>query len=108
MEETKNIRSVSHNNYSRRMSEMTDYLRGKHIQRVNRKCPLLAAGGRDRRIDIFSNSLEHIFSLYGHKGEIRCLATQEESRILASGSEDKSIKWDSYKYIYIYINLFAY
>ena len=80
--------------YLRIVPRLAFYLKNKYISAIFKyKCPLFAAGGENGRINLFSNSLEHmgtfvdkwgIESLYGisHK-------------ILASGSTDKNIKiWD--------------
>ena len=70
------------------------YLKNKNISNIfKHKCASLAVTG-GRRIYLFSNSLEEMGSLSGHKGEISCLSIIR-NRILASGSEDMNIKmWE--------------
>ena len=99
MEEIKAIPRGSNKKYERIMGEMTYYFRSKHIQAVcKNKSPMFAVGGDDGRGEIFSNSLEHMGSLYGHEEDIWCLATFPNSPVLASGSWDKTIKiWNIYQ-----------
>ena len=95
MEESKAKKKQTIQVYSKIMSKITYYLRSKHINSMfNMKRGLLAAGGKSKRIDIFSNSLEHMASLHGHKDIIYCLEALSDI-MLASGSEDRTIKiWD--------------
>ena len=81
--------------YVRVVSGIIYYLKKKNTGAICKyKCPLFAAGGDEGRIELLSNSLEHMGSLCGHKKFIDCLSTLS-SIILASGSKDKSIKiWD--------------
>ena len=87
--------SLSENNYSRIVSEMGAYLGTKGTPEIfKRKCILFASGGNANKINIFSNSLELAYVLNGHKNIIWCL-TAISPTMLASGSEDKTIKiWD--------------
>ena len=85
--------------------ENTEYLRivpiiGKYIK--NRKIPpifkykhpIFASTGYEGRIHLFSNSLEHMGTLSGHKKCINCLCAMSH-KILASGSRNDNIKiWD--------------
>ena len=68
------------------------YMKSKNISRIfKEKCPIFAAGGYEKIINLFSNSLEHMGYFSGHKLWISCLCTIS-NKILASGSGDKSIK----------------
>ena len=68
------------------------YVKSKNISRIfKEKCPLLAAGGYEKIINLFSNSLEHMGYFSGHKHWILCLCPISDI-ILASGSVDKTIK----------------
>ena len=81
--------------HERIISRIGYYMKSKNIARIFKgKHPLLAAAGDEERINIFSNSLEHMIDCFGHKGGIWCLCSLPYN-ILASGSEDKTIKiWD--------------
>ena len=81
--------------YMRIVPRIAYYLKKKNIRGIFKyKCPLFAAGGWDRRIYLFSNSLEHIGTFVEHKGSIYSLCGIS-NKILASGSMDKKIKiWD--------------
>ena len=80
--------------YLRIASQIAYYFKGKRIQRICKtKCELFAAaGGDDHKISIFSNSLEHMGSLCGHKFPIKCLTSLPNSSLLASGSSDGTTK----------------
>ena len=104
IKEPKNIKSPSHINiYLRIVPRIAFYLKNKNISAIFKyKCPLFAAaGGVNGRIYLFSNSLEHMSTLRGHKGSIHSLCGISH-KILASGSEDKNIKiWDIEKRVII-------
>ena len=105
--EERNIQiNLKYEEYIKVSSEMGYYLRGTGIPDIlkNIKCGLLAAGGGSNKIDIFSNSLEHLSTLCGHKEGILCLSSLLLKR-LASGSKDKTVKvWDLSKKKAIYIS----
>ena len=94
MEEREDKQNIS--KYVRIISRTTYYFKSRDIQNICKtKCALFAADGGNSNICIFSNSLEHMNSIYGHEDGIRCLASLPNSSILASGSLDKNIKiWD--------------
>ena len=95
MEERKEISTVSKKNSLRVFPRIIYYLRNKRLSLLfkNKKHPLLASGWGER-IFLFSNSLEHISSIYGHKLTISCLTTISDT-LLVSGSFDNTIKlWD--------------
>ena len=78
--------------YLRIIPRIAYYLKSKNIARIfKEKCPIFAAGRDEGRIDLFSNSLEHMGYFSGHKECIWCLCSIS-SKILASGSWDKTIK----------------
>ena len=89
------IRNKEYEEYMRVVPGIGYYMRSKNIPAICKfKCPSFAAGGGNRRIYLFANSLEEMGSLSGHKGHISCLCAFS-NRILASGSEDSIIKiWD--------------
>ena len=90
MEEEKGI--VNKEEYERVAPRIGYYMKSKNIARIfKEKCPIFAAGGRQKIINLFSNSLEHMGYFSGHIALIRCLCPIS-SIILASGSEDRSIK----------------
>ena len=95
MEEGQIIEIVQNEEYMRAIPGIGYYLRSKNIPAICKyKCPSFAAGGGNRRIYLFANSLEYMGSLSGHKGHISCLCAFS-NRILASGSVHSIIKiWD--------------
>ena len=90
MKEEKTL--VNKEDYERITPRIAYYIKNKNITRIlKKKCPLFAAGGNEWIINLFSNSLEYMGYFSGHKGRIQCLCTVS-SNILASGSDDKTIK----------------
>ena len=86
MEEAKGI--VTKEYYEKVTTIIAYYMKSKNIARIfKKKCPLFAAGGYEERINLFSNSLEHMGYFSGHKEWIRCLCAIS-NKILASGSGD--------------------
>ena len=78
--------------YERVTPRIGYYMKCNNIARIfKEKCPIFAAGGHEWRIDLFSNSLEHMGYFSGHKYLIWCLCSISNI-ILASGSWDKTIK----------------
>ena len=78
--------------YLRIIPRIAYYLKSNNIARIfKEKCPIFAAGGDGGRINLFSNSLEHMGYFSGHINWIRCLCSIS-NKILASGSDDKTIK----------------
>ena len=98
MEESKYIGTIINKEYLRIVPRMSYYLKSKNIAGIFKyKCLLFAAGGYNGEIELFSNSLEYMGSLCGHKEPILCLCAFP-NKILASGSYDKNIKiWDTEK-----------
>ena len=89
MEEEK---TVVNKEYERIIPRIGYYMKSKNIARIfKRRCPLFAAGGRQKIINLFSNSLEHMGCFSGHKDCISCLCAIP-NKILASGSVDITIK----------------
>ena len=89
MEEEKAV--VNKEEYERIISRMGYYMKNKNIARIfKEKCPIFAAGG-DGRINLFSNSLEHMGYFFGHKEQIWCLCAIS-NKILGSGSGEETIK----------------
>ena len=90
MEEEKGV--VNKKEYERVTPRIGYYMKSKNIARIiKEKCPIFAAGGDEKIINLFSNSLEHMGYFSGHKHWIRCLCAIS-NKILASGSGDKNIK----------------
>ena len=90
MEEEKAI--VNKEKYERITARIGYYAKNKNIARIlKEKCPIIAAGGEEKIINLFTNSLEQMGYFSGHKSGIRCLCPISNI-ILASGSEDKTIK----------------
>ena len=90
MEEEKEI--INKEKYDRITSRIGYYIKSKNIaRRFKEKCPIFAAGGLQKIINLFSNSLEHMGYFSGHKYRIWCLCPIS-NKILASGSEDTTIK----------------
>ena len=90
MEEEKAI--VNKEKYERVTSRIRYYMRNKNIARIfKEKCPIFATGGRQKIINLFSNSLEHMGNFSGHKKWISCLC-RISTQILASGSDGKTVK----------------
>ena len=90
MEEEKAV--VNKEKYERIIPRIGYYMKSKNIARIfKEKCPIFAAGGKEKIINLFSNSLEHMGYFSGHKESIWCLC-QISNKILASGSDDKNIK----------------
>ena len=89
MEEDK---SIINKEYERVISRIGYYMKSNNIARIfKEKCPIFAAGGDEVIINLFSNSLEHMGYISGHKRSILCLCAIS-NKILASGSYDKTIK----------------
>ena len=90
MEEEK---GVVNNEYDERITpRIGNYIKSKNIARIfKEKSSLFAAGGEEKIINLFSNSLEHIGYFSGHKDWISCLFPISNI-ILASGSRDKTVK----------------
>ena len=101
-EKVKPIEAVVNAKYLRIVPRIDYYLKSKNIPDIlKHKCLLFAVGGAEGRIYLFTNSLEQMDSLFGHKSWIWCLFTFS-SKLLASGSEDNTIKiWDIEKRITI-------
>ena len=90
--EGKIIETVLNEEYVRAVLRIGYYLKSKNMANVFKyKCPTLATGWDNGRIYLLTSSLEHMGSLCGHKGAIECLCPLS-SKILASGSSDKTIK----------------
>ena len=82
--------------YLKEFPKLFKYLKNKNIPDIftRKKSTLFATGGIDKKIDLFTNSLEYMGKLMGHKEKIRCLCGLSK-REIASGSEDKTIKiWE--------------
>ena len=94
MEEMSDI-NIFTQEYIKVIPQITYYLRSPRLPSIFKyKCSLFAAGGDNWRIYIFSNSLEHMGTFYGHQQVILCLCAIS-NKLLASGSCDKTIKiWD--------------
>ena len=94
MEEEKG--AVNMEKYERVIPRIGYYMKSKNIARIfKEKCPIFAAGVEEKVINLFSNSLEHMGYFSGHKEMIWCLcaiSNKISSKILASGSEDTTIK----------------
>ena len=90
-------------NYIKTMCKITYYMYNNSPQSPRNKYPLFATGGGSHSINIFSNSLEHMGDIYGHKDEINCIAPLSNTTF-ASGSSDNNIKiWKLKPLINIYI-----
>ena len=91
MEEAKEI--ANKEEYERITLRIRYYMKSKNIVRIfKERCPLFAAGGEETNIiNLFSNSLEHMGYFSGHNRRISCLIPIS-TQILASGSDDKTIK----------------
>ena len=90
MEERKGV--VNKEKYERVTPRIGYYMKSKNIARIfKEKCPIFAAGGEEKIINLFSNSLEHMGYFSGHKELIRCLCAIS-NKILVSGSYDTTIK----------------
>ena len=94
MEEEKVI--LNKEEYERVIPRIGYYMKSKNIARILKgECPIFAAGGKEEIINLFSNSLEHMGYFSGHKWWISCLC-KISNKILASGSEDRTIKiWNT-------------
>ena len=90
MKEEKGV--VNKEKYERVIPRIGYYLKSKNIARIFKvKCPIIAAGGKEKIINLFSNSLEHMGYFSGHKDWISCLCPIS-NKILVSGSRNKTIK----------------
>ena len=90
MEEEKGV--VNKEKYERVTPRIGYYMKSKNIARIfKEKCPIFAADENEGIINLFSNSLEQMGYFSGHKELIWCLCAIS-SKILASGSDDKTIK----------------
>ena len=89
MEEDK---AIVNKEYEKVISRIGYYMKSKNIVRIfKEKFPIFAAGGGEKIINLFSNSLEHMGYFYGHKEWIFCLCAIS-NKMFASGSGDKSIR----------------
>ena len=85
--------SISKKNYLRIIAQTIYYFKSRYIQRIYKiKSQFFTAAGGTKRIDIFSNSLEYMGALCGHRDIIRCLSSLPNSSLLASGSRGQRIK----------------
>ena len=83
---------VNKEKYEKIIPRIGYYLKSKNIRRIfKEKSPIFATGGEEKTIKLFSNSLEHMGYFFGHKEWIWCLCAIS-NKILASGSQDKTIK----------------
>ena len=91
MEEEKGVGNKE--KYKRVTPRIGYYMKSKTIARIfKERCPLFAAGGEEANIiNLFSKSLEHMGYFSGHNRRISCLFPIS-TQILASGSDDKTIK----------------
>ena len=90
MEEEKAI--VNREEYERVTPRIGYYMKSNNIARIfKEKFPLFAAGGEEGIINLFSNSLEHMGYFSADESEINCLC-RISNKILASGSDDKTVK----------------
>ena len=63
MEDIKYTNSSTNEEYLRIIPQMSKYFKNVHIRSLFEwKCALFATGGRDKKVDIFSNSLEYIIA----------------------------------------------
>ena len=93
MEEEKAI--VNKEEYDRIIPRIGYYMKSKNIATIIKHKSLLFAASDEERIYLFSNSLEEMGSLHGHKKGINCLCALPNN-ILASGSDEMSIKiWET-------------
>ena len=92
IKEPKNIKSPSSIDI---VPRIVFFLKNKNTRDIFKyKRPIFAAGDGRGRIYLFSNSLEHMGTLVGHKWEIYSLCAIS-NKILASGAWDNKIKiWD--------------
>ena len=60
--------SVNKEKYESLTPRIGYYMKSKNIARIfKEKCPIYAAGGAEDIINLFSNSMEHMGYLSGHK-----------------------------------------
>ena len=86
MEEEKGI--VNNEKYEKVTPRIGYYMKSKNIARIFKyKSPLFATGGWEKKINLFSNPLEHMGYFSGHDEDILCLCAIS-TQILASGSDD--------------------
>ena len=80
------VKITANENYLGKATQIIYYMVGQTIPPIfqKRKCELFAAAGMDKKINIFSNSLEYMGSFRGHERDIVCLASL--SNIVSSGS----------------------
>ena len=85
-------KAIVNKEYERVIPRIGYYMKSKNITRIfKEKCPIFAAGENEGIINLFSNSLEQMGYFSGHKELIWCLCAIS-NKILASGSEDTTIK----------------
>ena len=85
---------INKEKYERITSRIGYYMKSKNIAKIfKEKCPIFVTSpeGLNGRINLFSNSLEHMGYFSGHKDWIWCLCPIS-NKILASGSTDRTIK----------------
>ena len=94
MEEMNTTTKVN-SKYERVVARIGYYLKSNNIPRIlNSKCASFGGSSDEGRIELFSNSLEHMGSLVEHEGGIYCLCALP-NKTLASGSYGMTIKiWD--------------
>ena len=80
------VKITTNENYLGKEPQIIYYMVGQTIPPIfqKRKCALFAAAGMDKKINLFSNSLEYMGSFRGHERDIVCLASI--SNIVSSGS----------------------
>ena len=80
-------------NYKRIVSRIVQYIKTKNLSLIfnKKKSKLFAIGGEDKKISIFTSSLEFQGYLHGHYKSISCLESFSQVELI-SGSADNSIK----------------
>ena len=88
---------VQNKKYLRIVPAIGKYLKNKNIPQIfKKKYQLLATGCKNGRVNIFTNSLEFIYTLQGYKEEIRSLESVSPNELATGASNGDIIIWNIY------------
>ena len=95
MGEIKDLERIYEDKHQRIIPQINYYFKSLKDGELNkRKVPLFGTGGQDKRINLFTNSLEHMGSLNGQEGGILCLNSPSRKTVASGGYDNKIYIWE--------------